>query len=185
MAKHPTASTLIQYLLPESFQTEESAIVHCSREADRLGAAPPGRAMREISEHARSLMPELQRLAKARGQLAAARRGSVLGRVFSNVRTFGSDLLLSMEKSYRGTLDGVHHGVGVFLFLEDVATARTDQELSDFCGAWLAKRKELIEDAERDLAWFAEHPDVALSRTKPPIIARLSRPLRPTPEPAA
>ena len=182
MAKPPTASALIQHILPEAFQTEESAIVHGSREAERLGATPPGRAMREISEHARRVQPELQRLAAARGH-KAARRATMLGRVFSNVRTFGTDLLVSTEKSYRGTLHGVHHGIGTFLFLEDAAIASGDQELADFCAGWLSERKRLVEDAERDLAWFADHPALAMARTKLPVLAKL-RPIRATVQPA-
>jgi hypothetical protein len=178
MAKTTTASTLIAHLLPEALQTEESAVLHCAREAERLGAAPPGRAMREISEHARRLIPTLQRLAEARGQ-RAARRGKMLGRVLSNVRTFGADLLLSMEKSYRGTLHGAHHGIGTFLFLEDAAIASGDQELADFCGGWLSERKRLVEDVESELAWFAAHPEVAMTRATPPIVAKI-RPHRQT-----
>ncbi len=176
MAKRATASTLITHLLPEAFQTEESAVLHAAREADRLGATPPGRAMREIAEHARRVMPELERLAEARGH-RPARRVTTLGRMFSNVRTLGADLMLSIEKSYRGTLLGAHHGIGTVLFLEDVAIASGDQELADFCGAWLSERKKLVEDAEGDLAWFAAHPEVALSRATPPVIAKL-RPIR-------
>lgn len=172
MAKPVTASTLITHLLPEAIQTEESATVQAAREADRLGAMPPGRAMREISEHARRVLPELRRLCVARGH-RPARRGTMIGRMFSSVRTLGADLMLSMEKSYRGTLLGAHHGVGTLLFLEDIAIASGDQELADFCSAWVTTRKRLVDDAEDDLAWFAAHPSVALSRAKPPMVAKL------------
>ncbi len=182
MAKRVTASALIPHLLPEAFQTETSAAVHCSREADRLGATAPGRAMREIAAHARRTLPELERLATARGQ-RAARKGSVIGRMFSNVRSYGTDLLLSVEKSYRGTLHGVHHAIGTFSFLEDVAIAIGDQELADFCASWLSERKRLMEEAESDIAWFADHPAIALSRTKPPVVAKL-RPIRATVQPS-
>lgn len=178
MAKPATLSTLIAHLFAEAFQTEESAIVHGGREADRHGMTPPGRAMREISEHARRVMPELQRLADARGH-RSTRLGKTIGRVFSNVRTFGTDLLLSLEKAYRGTLHGVHHGIGTFLLLEDAAIVSGDQELADFCGAWLSERKRLLGEAENELAWFASHPDVALARAKPPVVAKL-RPVRAT-----
>ncbi len=178
MAKPVTASTLIANLFPEAFQTEESALTHAGREAERLGATPPGRSMRELSEHARRVMPELLRLAEARGH-RPARRGKMLGRMFSNVRTLGADLLISTEKSYRGTILGAHHGVGTFLLLEDVAIASGDQELADFCAAWLSERKKLVEDAEGDLAWFAAHPEIATSRAKPPMVAKL-RPIKVT-----
>lgn len=136
--------------------------------------------MREIAEHARRSLPELRKLAEARRQRLAG-WGFVLGRVFSNIRTYGTDLLLSTERTYRATLHGVQHSVGTFLFLEDIAVAMSDQQLADFCGAWLSERKRLLDDAERDLAWFADHPAVALSRAKPPAIAKL-RPLRAMPE---
>lgn len=173
MAKPTKASTLISNLFPEIFQTEESAILHCAREARRLGATPAGQAMREVSEHARRVMPALQRLAEARGH-RPARGGKIIGRLFSNLRTFGADLLLSMEKSYRGTLLGAQHGVGAFLLLEDAAIESGDQELADFCAGWIAERKPLLENVEVQLSWFAAHADVALSRPTSSVVGRLA-----------
>lgn len=155
--------TLIRTLVAEAFQTEQSAKTHCAREAKRLGASPPGVAMRAASEHATATLRKLEAIAEAR-DCAGHAPGRFVGRMFSMVRELTTDLFLSEEKSYRGTLLGMQHGKGVFLFLEDTAIANGDQELADFCHAWLERRAPILLDTEQDLAWFAENPKVALAR---------------------
>jgi hypothetical protein len=154
---------MVATLLPELFQTEESAILHPTREAKRLGECPPATAMLAVARHAREALPKFRKLAEARGR-EAAEAGTTIGRVFSAVREFGVDLFLSSEKSYRGTLLGMRHGVGVVMLLGHAATVARDEELSDFCVEWLARRTQLIEDAEHELLWFAQHPEAASSR---------------------
>ena len=176
-----TPSSLVAVLFPEAFQAEESAVSHCSREAERLGDVPPGLAIRATAEHAKLTLPRLRELAVARG-LRAAPAGMAIGRLFSNVRDFGTDVVLSQEKSYRGTLLGVHHCVDTFLLLEDAAIAAADQALADFCHAWIAERTRLGAEVERDLEWFAANPNAALKRAVPAFVRRVSRSL---PLPAA
>ncbi len=154
---------LIDRLWPEVFQTEESARSHPAREAKRLGNSPPAFAMRAVAAHAAQSLSRWQRLAADRGH-EPSRLGRGLGNAFSIVRALGSDLLMSREKSYRATVLGIHHGIGVFALLEDAATASGDQRLADSCAAWLAERRALCATAEEALAWFAEHPALALSR---------------------
>jgi len=163
-----TARDLIQTLWPEIFQTEESARTHPAREARRLGSTPPAAAMLAVSRHAQASFVELRRLAQARGH-GNATSGSAIGRLFSSVRTFGSDLLLSREKSYRATLLGVHHTIGAIALLEDAAIAADDQQLADFCGKLLDERRSLAVAAEEELGWFAEHPDLAQGRAYGPL----------------
>lgn len=157
------ASPLVTVLLPEVFQTEESALLHPQREANRLAGTPPAASMLAVSAHAKEALVNLRRLAEARGH-EAAEGGTTIGKIFSVLRDFGTDLFLSSEKSYRATILGIRHGLGVFMFLEDAAIASGDQELADYCAEWLAKRTKLTEAVEHDLAWFADHPDVALTR---------------------
>jgi hypothetical protein len=154
---------LIHALFPEAFQSEDSANVHPAREARRLGSVAPSAPMLAVSAHARASLTQLDRLARARGY-AGRRTGRVLGRAFSAVRDLTTDLMMSAEKSYRGTILGLHHGMGVFLLLEDAAIADGDQELADFCARWIETRSKLIADAERELAWFAQHPRAATVR---------------------
>jgi hypothetical protein len=157
------ASDLIVLLWPEIFQTEQSAQSHPAREAKRLGDSPPASAMRAVSKHAARSLSSLQRLAAARGHTPSI-LGRALGQAFSIARAFSSDLLMSREKSYRATVLGIHHGIGVFALLEDAATASGDQQLADYCAEWLAERKVLCGTAEDALAWFAEHPAIAAGR---------------------
>lgn len=176
MSKPTPITKLIVVLFPEAFQTEESAVRHCSREAERLGKVSPGIAMRDIAEHARRILPRLRELAQTRG-VELAEAGSGIARTFSMARAMATDIALSQEKSYRGTLLGIHHGIGTFLLLEDAAVASGDQVLADFCAAWLAERARLAADVERELAWFAQNPDTALSRAAPPFVTKLRRTL--------
>jgi hypothetical protein len=131
--------------------------------------------MRAVSEHARHSMSGLLPFARTRGDGAEVAAGNRLGRLLSDVRTLGTDMMLSSEKSYRGTLLGIHHGILTFLLLEDAATAAGDQDLADFCASWLGERTKLIAEAERDLAWFAANPERAMRRALPPFVKRLQR----------
>ena len=159
----PQASELVAVLFPEVFQTEESAHVHPAREAKRLEGAPPAAGMLAVSVHAKASLERLRSLAEARGH-AAAEKGTAIGKLFSTLRDVGTDVFLSSEKSFRGTILGMQHGVGVFLLLQHAAEASGDDELAMFCVEWLGERRPLIEQVERDLGWFARHPDVATSR---------------------
>lgn len=159
--------SLVTTLLPELFQTEQSAILHPTREAKRLGDCPPATAMRAVARHAREALPRFRALAEARGD-AVTEAGTALGRLFSAVREFGVDLLLSSEKSYRGTLLGIHHGVGLVRLLGHAAGAEGDAELEATCHAWLTERAALVDAVERELAWFAKEPAVATSRARTP-----------------
>jgi hypothetical protein len=171
-----TPSSLVAVLFPEAYQAEESAVSHCGREAERLGDVPPGLVMRAITEHAKGALPRLRELTEARGMTAAS-AGTAIGRLFSNMRDLGTDVVVSQEKSYRGTLLGVHHGVDTFLLLEDAAIAAADQELADFCHEWIAERARLVAEVERDLEWFAANPNAAMKRAMPAFVRRVSRSL--------
>lgn len=155
-------NALLRTLFPELFQTERSARRHPAREAARLVDGPAAAAMRAVAADAEHAEHELRRLAEARG-LAAAEGGSAVGRLFSELRDKAADRVIDAEKSYRGTLLGLHHGVGVVRLLADAARAGNDGELAASCERWLARRVPLVETAEAALRYFAERPDVALA----------------------
>ncbi|MDB4943350.1 MAG: hypothetical protein JWP97_2884 [Labilithrix sp.] len=161
--KNHTAKELIATLFPEAFQSEESARSHPAREAKRLGSSAPAAAMSAVAKHAEAALPRLRKLAQARG-LGSKTFGQDIGRLLSNVREYAIDRAVSHEKSYRATLGGIQHGIGVFAFLEDAAIASGDQELADFCAEWLGGRRELAGVVEHELSWFAQNPEVAMSR---------------------
>ncbi len=88
--------------------------------------------------------------------------GRRVGELFSTLRHFIFDRLIDLERSYRGTLLGFHHGMSVARLLREVAERLDDQPMVAFCDDWLAERAVLVEAAERELRWFAEAPRRAI-----------------------
>lgn len=154
---------LLVSLFRELFQTEQSAKLHPMREADRLGDVPPAAALRAIVEHATRALDELPGLAE-RNDLPVSAAGMTLGVFLSNCRQFAVDQLVEAERSYRGTLIGVRHGVDLVELIGKVAKAQENRELSEWCATWLEARKPLVEQMVQALQWFAENPDKATSR---------------------
>jgi len=134
-------------------------------EADRLGDTPPARAMRAVSAHAKKVLPQIRGLAKER-DMVGVEGGKGVGAAFSVIRDGVGDLLLTLEKSYRATLLGMHHGIGVVELIRHVATSQGDGTLVAWCGRWLETRRRLVEAAERELEWFGTHPDRAVAPAK-------------------
>jgi hypothetical protein len=168
------ARRLIATLIRELFQTEKSARWHPVREAERLGDEPPARAMLAVANHASAVLEELPGLAAARS-LPKSVGGLTAGRAFSVARDKALDLFLTAEKSYRGTLLGMRHGVDLVKLLRDTAEAAGDRALVTFCNRWLAKRVPLLADATGELAWFAAQPERALAPNRQGVFARLAR----------
>ncbi len=170
---------LLRSLFVELFQTEESAAVHCAREADRLKDTPPGEAFRAIAEHARVRMADIEALARER-KMPEAKSGTAIGRVFSDTREAIADRVLSSERSYRMTLLGTRHGLDLVHLVEHVARQQNDTGLEQFCMAWLRERDPLVRRAHAQLRWFAEHPEEASTTStdgKPiPFLANLLGP---------
>ena len=152
-------------LVRELFQTEQSAKSHPLVEAERLGDVPPAHALRAISAHAEAALAELPALVKNRN-LPVSDGGKAVGAAFSALRDNLADLLLSTEKSYRGTLLGMRHGVDLMELIQAVAREDGDEALANWCAGWLEKRRPLVEAAARELAWFAAHPEVAAEAAK-------------------
>jgi hypothetical protein len=156
---------LLSTLFPELMQTERSAERHGAIEAQRLRDTPLGEPLMHVSKHASAALVRLSRLADARG-LHGSRIGIRVGRVFSTLRDRVADHLIDAERSYRGTLLGIRHGVDLVRLVAATAEARGDAELQNFCDEWLETRTHLAHQLESRLAWFAHHPERARSNPK-------------------
>ena len=148
-------------LCRELAQSERSASVHPRREARRLGDIPPAHALLGIAAHAEQLAPRFASLMHKR-QVPGTGIGCAVGEVFSTIRHLVADRFIDAERSYRGTLLGVRHGVDVTRLLREVALRQQDNLLVRFCDEWLMERLALVENAEQALAWFAEQPTRAI-----------------------
>jgi hypothetical protein len=151
---------LLASLMTELFQSERSAMKHPRREAERLGDTPPAQALRATAEHAERMEHELRDVAKAH-DLSVSRLGVAIGSFFSLVRESVGDRLVDRERSYRGTLLGLRHGVDLMKMIQKVADASGLVELGGFCTRWLDERQALVTRVEQAMTWFATHPVVA------------------------
>ena len=152
---------LLESLLTELFQSERSAEIHPPKEASRLGDSAPARALRAVSQHARSVRAELRELARER-DLSATDGGSRIGDLFSWARRTLSDPLMEEERSYRATLLGMRHGLDLVKLVRATAESADDGELAAWCTEWLSVREPLVEEVCSQLAWFGWHPERAL-----------------------
>lgn len=162
---HSKGREVLTNLFRELFQTEQSAVSHPRVEAERLGDVPPAQAMLAVSAHAESALPEIQRLAKERG-MVAVEGGKSVGSAFSVLRDSVGDLLLSHEKSYRGTILGMRHGIDLMELIQHVATEQGDLALVAWCRRWIEERRALVDATSRELAWFAMNLDRAVEPVK-------------------
>jgi hypothetical protein len=149
-------------LCRELAQSERSADVHTRREARRLGDIPPARALQALGEHARAERQRYDAIVSQRQAASGLKLGRIFGGIFSTLRNYLFDRMIDSERSYRGTLLGFRHGVDTMRLLREVAVRVGDDRLLQFCDAWLRRRLELIGEAERQLAWFADVPSRAL-----------------------
>lgn len=162
--EHPEHAWLAT-LVRELFQTENSARLHPVIEAERLGEVPPARVLRAVAEHAAEALDELPALVASQG-LPVSEAGKRMGAALSSLRDHFIDLLVNMEKSYRGTLIGMRHGVDLVELVQYTAREQGDNRLADWCEVWLARRRPLVEAAARELAWFAANPVLAREPVK-------------------
>jgi hypothetical protein len=143
---------LREKLYRELTQSEHDAIVHCSREARRYGAQPPGQVLRAIADHARELRPRLYDVWGTKPWLGV-RAGRAIGEAFS-------------------TLD-------VARLLRDVLARQHDDDGRRVCDQLVDRRDRLLSRAQHRLRWFAEHPEMALRSARAQIsspFASLQRP---------
>lgn len=170
---------LREKLSRELAQSEHDAMTHCSREARRYGALPPGQTLRAVSDHARKLHP---RLAAIWGeQPVGVRAGRAVGEAFSSIRHFAVDWVLDAERSYRATLLGLRHGLDTARLLREVLAVQRDMPALACCDALIDGRARLLERVEQRLRWFAANPEAALrsSHRRPKVKRRAVAPRAP------
>jgi hypothetical protein len=149
-------------LLQELMQSERSAQLHCVREASRLGDSAPARALRACAQHAERVNVEVREAARQMRVADEGVLGKTVGRLLSAARSVVVDRIVDEERSYRGTLAGLRHGVDVVRMLQHVADASGEVELAGFCTRWLAEREVLVDSVAHAMTWFALHPQVAV-----------------------
>jgi hypothetical protein len=155
------AEELLQSLLAEMAQTEESARDHPRKEAERFAAGePPALALLAVSSHAERALGGLERLSGPRSRGL----GRAIGSTFSAVRETLGDRFVSREKSYRGTLLGLHHGIDCAVLTLAVAWACGRTDVVAFYTDWLDQRRPLVARCQREMTWFAAHPELATER---------------------
>jgi len=155
------ASTkLFKRLGHELFQTETSAALHCRREAERLAGTPPAEALLAVANHAQDVLRELPALS-ALSSVPESKGGTLVGRIFSELRDKFADRVIDSERSYRGTLLGARHGVDLVRLLRSTAQQNGDAPLKAFCEVWLERRSPLVERVAEELDWFAQNPEAA------------------------
>lgn len=152
---------LYSKLCRELAQSERSGVIHTRREARRLGDTPPARALRALGAHAAVSLPRFEEILAPTHTLGLL-AGRRVGDLFSTLRHFLFDRLIDLERSYRGTLLGFHHGIGTVRLLREVAERRGNHAVVEFCDRWLAERVPLLDAAERELHWFADVPKKAI-----------------------
>ena len=149
---------LLDSLCTELMQEETSARVHLQREADRLVGTPLAPILLATSAHA-----ELS-LSRVPLAMRAPKRnlGAAVGLAFSNVREFIADRFLTREQSYRGSLLGMRHGIDLVDLMLTVSRALGETEIAEWCAEWLPERRQLVERASAEMAWFAAHRESAM-----------------------
>jgi hypothetical protein len=152
---------LLENLLIEMAQTERSSTLQPRREAERLGSgATPAVAFLAVADHADRVLPEIERLAGPKNGTL----GKAIGRTFSLVRDKFGDKLISKEKSYRGTLAGLHLGIDYAVLTHAVAARCGGSDVAEYLARWLDEKQPLVASCQRALTWFAAHTDTAVER---------------------
>jgi hypothetical protein len=158
---HADRRKLLDKLCRELIQSERDAELHPAREARRLGDVPPARAFRAIAEHAHTLRPELQRIARAR-RVPGKGVARTVAEFFSGSRHLVADRAMRTERSYRMTLLGLRHGLELVKLIYKVAAREHIADLTSWCERNLIEREPLLERAVAAMAWFADEPAYAM-----------------------
>mgnify|MGYP001597171364 CR=1 FL=1 len=149
---------LLDKLLRELVRSEAQAIEHASREARRIGDVPPVAALRDVAAHAVDMRPRFHQLLDGHN-LNTAKHG--VAATLSTLRHLVTDRIADPERSYRGALLDLRHGLDVVRVLRDVARLEELFALIRWCDDHLAARRTLVARVEAQLAWFAEQPSLS------------------------
>ncbi len=156
---HEPTDRLRHKLCRELAQSEHDARLHTRREARRLGDIPPADALLAIARHSDLMNELLEGVCPPKG----IKLGRAVGEFFSAARHFVFDRFIDAERSFRITLLGLEHGVDVARLLRVVAAEQDDLRLATLCDELVRDRSALIDQARYTLAWFAVHPEHALT----------------------
>lgn len=167
--KSSPSDALLRVLFVELFQTEESADGHTQAEAERLVGTPPAAALLAVAHHAREQRPALEALAASQG-FAPTTLGARIGSALSAARQLIVDRTVSREKSYRGTIIGMRHGVDLVHLIRATAHAAGREAVVACCDRWLAERVPLVEAVVAELGWFGANADRACERAARPLV---------------
>lgn len=153
-------ATLVESLIRELHQTERSCAKHCRREAARFGDERPAQALLALADHAEVVLARMAPVGRGGwGRKLAEHLGSGL----SLFREMILDRIVREERSYRGTLLGVRHGIDLVKLLRAAAQSEKSDLMLEFADNWLEKRTLLWEEAVLALEWFDQNPDAALA----------------------
>lgn len=162
----------LKKLIEEFYQTERSAVEHPRKEADRLGNIPPAHAMLAVATHAEQTLAQAHALF-SQLDLPEGNVGEGVGKGFSLMRDLVADRLLTMERSYRGTVLGMTHGLDLTtLLIELLERTEPHHELVEFLQRWHHDRAALVETCRHQLSWFVNHPEVADMAATDGLVAR-------------
>ncbi|MBL8739460.1 MAG: hypothetical protein JNK04_00150 [Myxococcales bacterium] len=153
-------ATLVESLLRELHQTERSCATHCRREAERFPGERPAYAMIHLAEHADQVLERMKPLGR---DGTAQKLAEGLGSFLSLCRELVLDRIVREERSYRGTLLGVRHGIDLVILLRNAAVSEKSDLMLEFCDKWLEKRTVLWEEAVAALEWFDQNPERAMA----------------------
>jgi hypothetical protein len=149
---------LLGGLLGELARAERSAIRRLRKQAHRVGDGEPfAETMLRAARHAERSLAEFERSARGWRQRARA----AFEQVLATLRGGLADLLVNHERSYRATLLGLRSAIDCAVLTQAVAQRAGRPDLAGFCGRWLDERRRLAAECERQLAWFAFHPQFA------------------------
>lgn len=143
---HHELARLREKLCGELGQSERDAQVHAARAARRLGDTAVAAALSAIAAHAEAVLPGFEAVT------GGHRLGRAVGAAVSELRRFLFERPRAAERSARGVLVGLRHGVGLARLLREVAARGGEVALRRWCDDFLDQRLRLIELAEAALA---------------------------------
>ncbi len=160
----PERRRLLDKLIREIGRSETQAIDHPARETRRMGDVPPVLALQEVANHATAMRVRFDKVLRA-NEIPIPRSG--LGATLASLRHLVVDRVVDAERSFRTSLLDLRYGLEVVKLLREVSRGEELFGVIRWCDDWLGARRPLLARVEAQLAWFAQHPGVALMSTPP------------------